>query len=186
MINDLEARVKASGGSMCLAYVYFRYSDSADLTLKGVLESLLKQTLERHPESIAIVEKIYSEHSREGTQPSEAQILGLLRQLTDGMAITFYVLDALDEAPAHLRLAIVRTLVSLNVRLFITSRPLRDMQARFPAAYTLDIAAQDDDIEQHVNKGINNSSGLLNLVEQEGESLHKEILSVIKAKSSGM
>jgi len=49
VINDLEARAAASGGSICVAYVYFRYSDAINLTVRSVLEILVKQTVERHP-----------------------------------------------------------------------------------------------------------------------------------------
>ena len=159
-----------------------------NLTLKGVLESLLKQTLERHPECLALAEKIYSRHLREGTQPTETQLLGLLRQFTGRMKNTFYVLDALDEAHQKVRAAVVRKLSSLNAKVFMTSRPLESMEAVLPLVqvHKVKISAQDEDIERHVEEGIKESLGLINLLEQEGESLRQEILSTIKHRSDGM
>ena len=64
VINDLEARVKASGGSMCLAYVYFRYSDAANITVRSVLEVLVKQIIEEHPDCARLAEEVYARHTR--------------------------------------------------------------------------------------------------------------------------
>ena len=125
---------------------------------------------------------------REGTQPSETQLLGLLRQFTDGMKTTFYILDALDEAPQTVRAAVVRALSGLNVKVFMTSRPLEPMDPVLLSAvtYRLIIAAQDEDIERHIVGGINESPGLINLLQQEGQSFYQEILSTIKRRSGGM
>ena len=49
VINDLEARAEASGGEICLAYVYFRYSDAAELTVRGVLDYIRSDKQEQEP-----------------------------------------------------------------------------------------------------------------------------------------
>ena len=154
--------------------------------MRGVLETLFKQTLERHPDAFGIVEQEYERHLKERTQPSETQLLGFLQKLADKRAITFYVLDALDEAPPALQAAIVRTLSSLNVKLFITSRPLETVQGAFPQAHPFRIRAHEGDIELHVTKGISNSPVLLNLAKQEGPELCADILAKVKGKSDGM
>jgi len=186
VIQRLEALRQESDHPICVCFVYFRYSDHADLTLKRVLEILLKQTLERHPECRSIIEETYTQHSREGTEPTESQLVALLRRITGRMFATFYVLDALDEAPPTLQLAALRILASLNVKLFITSRPLRAVEDVFPEAHTFQIQAQEHDIELHVEKVFNESLGLLNLLRQDGASLREEILSTIKIESGGM
>jgi hypothetical protein len=155
------------------------------VTLRAVLEVLVKQTLERHPRCQAAIEQIYAQHLREDTEPSEVQLLALLRQLTEGMAVTFYVLDALDEAPTKVRLAVVKTLASLNVKLFITSRPLKTVQDNFPNAHILNIVAQAADIELHVAKAIEENAELQRLVHAE-PALRDEILSTIKQNCGGM
>ena len=38
VINDLESRAAAAGGDVCVAYVYFRYSDAANLTVRDVFD----------------------------------------------------------------------------------------------------------------------------------------------------
>lgn len=54
VINDLDARAAASGGRICVAYIYFRYSDSSTLTIRSILEILVKQTVERHQDCASL------------------------------------------------------------------------------------------------------------------------------------
>ncbi|KAH6889045.1 ankyrin repeat-containing domain protein [Coprinopsis sp. MPI-PUGE-AT-0042] len=185
VIEHLEALGKETHAEICVCYVYFRYSDCSEITVRRVLEILVMQTLERHPQCLALIEKTYDQHLRERTEPTEAQLLGLLRELTKDMAITFYVLDALDEAPTKIQLAVDETLASLNVKLFITSRPLEPVEANFPEAHTFHIVAQDTDIDLHIAKGISKSAALRRLL-QVIPSLRDGIISSIKRNCGGM
>jgi hypothetical protein len=155
------------------------------MTVRNVLEVLVKQTLERHPEFQDLVEQSYAQHLHEETEPTEAQLLTILRQFSDCMAVTFYILDALDEAPKKIQLAVVQTLASLNVKLFITSRPLETVEASFPKAHIFTIAAQAVDIDLLITKGINNSPELQRLLEED-PGLRDEIFWRIKQNCGGM
>jgi hypothetical protein len=173
------------GVKICLCYVYFRYSELDEVTVRNVLEVLVKQTLERHPELQELVEQTYAQHLREDTDPTEAQLLNLLRRFTKGMAVTFYILDALDEAPKKIQLAVVETLASLNVKLFITSRPLDAVQANFAEAHTFRISAQDADIYLHFAKITKESPELQHLLHVD-PSLRDEVVSIVKENCGGM
>jgi hypothetical protein len=155
------------------------------MTVRNVLEVLVKQTLERHPEFQDLVEQSYAQHLHEETEPTEAQLLALLQQFTERMTVTFYILDALDEAPKKIQLAVVKTLASLNVKLFITSRPLKTIEASFPKAHIFPIAAQAVDIDLLIAKGINESADLQRLLEED-PGLREEIFSRIKQNCGGM
>ncbi|KAH6916361.1 ankyrin repeat-containing domain protein [Coprinopsis sp. MPI-PUGE-AT-0042] len=185
VIQHLEALCEETDAKICVCYVYFRYSDHAELTVRHILEILVMQTHQRHPECQALIEQMYARHLREKTDPTEAQLLSLLCQLNEGMAVTFYILDALDEAPTKIQLAIVETLASLNAKLFITSRPLKDVEADFPEAYTFHIIAQEADIDLHIAEGIKKNAGLRRLL-QANASLGDEVISTIKQKCGGM
>lgn len=171
---------------MCVCYVFFRYSERGDVTVRHILEILVKQTLERHPDCLALVESTYARHLRENTEPTEGQLLALLGQLTEGMKATFYVLDALDEAPTKIQMAVLKALASLNVKLFITSRPLETLRARFPQAHTFTIVAQDVDLDLHIAKQIDGSPDLQHLLDRAGPWLREEIVSTIKKNCGGM
>ncbi|KAH6916284.1 hypothetical protein BKA70DRAFT_1179752, partial [Coprinopsis sp. MPI-PUGE-AT-0042] len=183
-IDHLEALCKVEG-KVCVCYVYFRYSDRSEVTVRNILEVLVMQTLERHPGCLALVEQTYARHLRERTEPTETQLLALLRQLIEVMTITFYVLDALDEAPTKIRLALLKTLSLLNAKLFITSRPLMTIEANFPEAHIFAIVAQDADIDLHIAKGINDNAELQRLL-LDNPLLRNEIVSTIKQNCGGM
>lgn len=185
VIADLEARADASRGRICLAYIYFRYSDAAELTVRAVLEILVKQTIERHPECGALAEQTYARHLHERTQPTQSDLLQLLHRCTQVKAATFYVLDALDEAPERLRVDVVRALASLNVKLFITSRPLKSVEAKFTDTQSFTIAAQDGDLDLHISQEISRSEDLQDLLDGDPD-FKQEVLSSIKNNCGGM
>ncbi|KAH6909913.1 ankyrin repeat-containing domain protein, partial [Coprinopsis sp. MPI-PUGE-AT-0042] len=186
VIRHLEAHAAAAGGGICVCYVYIRYSDRADLTIRNILEILVKQTVERHAECKPLAEQAYAQHIREGTQPTEAELLQLLHQFTEATEATFYVLDALDEAPDWIQVDLVQKLASLNVRLFITSRPLKGVEARAPEAHGFPIVAQDGDLDLHIAREIARSRDLQDLLENTDLSLRDEIVSLVKSKCGGM
>ncbi|KAH6889056.1 ankyrin repeat-containing domain protein [Coprinopsis sp. MPI-PUGE-AT-0042] len=167
VIEHLEVLCKATDVKICVCYVYFRYSDRAAMTVR------------------TLVEEAYAQHLREGTEPTEAQMLALLHQLTKCMSITFYVLDALDEAPTKIQLLVVKTLASLNVKLFITSRPLKVVEANFSGVQAFHIFAQDADINLHIARRINENAELQRLL-QDKPALRDEIISTIKRNCGGM
>ncbi|KAH6916393.1 hypothetical protein BKA70DRAFT_1502416 [Coprinopsis sp. MPI-PUGE-AT-0042] len=185
VIEHLETLCNETDARICVCYVYFRYSDRSGMTVRNILEILVMQTLERHPDCQPLIEQTYARHLRERTEPTEAQLLGLLHRLTKDMAITFYILDALDEAPIKIQLAVVETLASLNVKLFITSRPLKTVEANFPEAHTFAIHAQDADIDLHIATGISKNVELRRVL-QADPSLRDELVSNIKYNCRGM
>ncbi|KAH6909520.1 hypothetical protein BKA70DRAFT_1221755 [Coprinopsis sp. MPI-PUGE-AT-0042] len=91
VISHLGTWAREANQTICIAYVYIRDSNQAEATIRGILEILIKQTLERHRECQPLVE-----------------------QLSEGMGDTFYVLDALDEAPVGIR-DLIEKLSSLKV-----------------------------------------------------------------------
>ncbi|KAH6904769.1 hypothetical protein BKA70DRAFT_1063427, partial [Coprinopsis sp. MPI-PUGE-AT-0042] len=186
VINTLEAHARASTAPICVNYIYFRYSDHTKATVKGFLEILVKQTVERHPHCLPLFDKVCARHVRENTQPSEDELLSLYRQFSSTMLVTFCILDALDEAPPSLQLDLLEKLAAPDVKLFITSRPLKTVEARFPDAHRFRIVAQDQDIDLHIDKEISRSADLRELLEEGDPSLRNEIATSIKEKCGGM
>jgi hypothetical protein len=186
VIEHLEALRLESDRKICVCYVFFRYSERGEVTVRQVLEVLIKQILERHPESQTLIEQSYAQHIREGTEPTQAQLTGLLRQLIGRMSCTYCVLDAIDEAPSIIQLAVIKALASVGVKLFITSRPLKPLEANFPGAHIFAIIAQEYDIDLHITKVLGESTDLLGLLRKVGPSLRAEIVSTIKQNCGGM
>ena len=102
------------------------------------------------------------------------------------MLATFYFLDAMDEAPPDVQLDLLKKLSSLNVQLFITSRPMDALQARFPTAHCYPIRAQDHDLDLHINKEISRSVVLQDILNARGPELRERLTTKVKEKCGGM
>ncbi|KAH6884775.1 hypothetical protein BKA70DRAFT_1574805 [Coprinopsis sp. MPI-PUGE-AT-0042] len=186
VLKEAELHAKRSEYTVCVAYIYFRYSDHTTATVKDFLAVLVKQTIERHPRYLPFLRALYDRHIREGTQPSESELLHLLRLFTALIEATFYFLDALDEAPPGVQLDLLEKLSSLNVKLFITSRPLPILEARFPGAHRFPILAQDRDLDLHIKREISRSPMLQTILNEEDPSFREKITTTIKKKCGGM
>ncbi|KAH6907880.1 hypothetical protein BKA70DRAFT_1189352 [Coprinopsis sp. MPI-PUGE-AT-0042] len=184
-INKAELRAQLNP-RICIAYIYFRYSDHSKATVRDFLAVLVKQTIERHPDCLPICFEVYSRHIREKTQPSEAELLCLLHHFSEVLEGMFYFLDALDEAPINIQLDLLEKLSSVKVKLFITSRPLPILEAFFPDAHRYPIFAQDHDLDLHIAKEISLSPVLRSILNQGGPALREKIKTTIKQKCSGM
>jgi hypothetical protein len=186
VIEHLQELYPGPESKVCICFIYFRYSDHSEMTVRTILETFVMQTLERHPDECKdLIEQVYERHLREKTDPTEGQLLALLRQLVGVMTCTFYILDALDEAPTRIQLAILKAVTSLDAKIFITSRPLKPLEPHFPQAYTFTIAAQDVDLDLHITKGIEKSVELQRLL-QANPLLRDEIFTTIKQNCGGM
>ncbi|KAH6871927.1 hypothetical protein BKA70DRAFT_295134 [Coprinopsis sp. MPI-PUGE-AT-0042] len=186
VINEVEARAEASEHPICVGYIYFRYSDHTTATVRDFLLVLVKQTIERHADCLPIFNQVFARHIREKTLPSESELVQLLRRFAEVIAGMFYFLDALDEAPPDVQFNLLKKLSTLDVKIFITSRPLANLDSRFPGAHRFSIRAQDRDIELHIAKEIERSPVLQTILDQGGPSLHDKIMSTIKEKCEGM
>ncbi|KAH6901138.1 hypothetical protein BKA70DRAFT_710673 [Coprinopsis sp. MPI-PUGE-AT-0042] len=186
-INAVEAFARASATPISVGFLYIRYSDNVSCTVRDLLEVLVRQTVERHPASLPFCNKVYSRHIRENTEPSVEELFGLLKRFTSELTTrTFYFLDALDEAPSDVQLELLETLTSLNVKLFITSRPLKPLEARFPEACHFPIVAHESDLDVHIGKEMSRSMELQAIIADASPGLEGRITLAVKKKCSGM
>jgi ankyrin repeat domain-containing protein 50 len=146
----------------------------------------VKQTVERHADCVSLAEQAFARHLYEKTKPTEAELLQLLQRFARQKQGTFYFLDALDEAPDRVQPELVKKLASLGVRLFITSRSLKTVENCVPGVHSFAIAAQDHDLDLHIDQEIEASPDLRSLLHRVGSSLRKEIVTSIKEKCNGM
>ncbi|KAH6907865.1 hypothetical protein BKA70DRAFT_346645 [Coprinopsis sp. MPI-PUGE-AT-0042] len=106
------------------------------------------------------------------------------RSLQIGAA--FYFLDGLDEAPPDVQFDLLEKLSTLNVKIFIISRPLPNLDACFPGAHRFSIRAEDRDLELHIAEEIARSPVLQSILNQGGPTLRERIALTIKEKCGGM
>ncbi|KAH6892723.1 hypothetical protein BKA70DRAFT_1201200 [Coprinopsis sp. MPI-PUGE-AT-0042] len=186
VINEVEARAEASERPICVGYIYFRYSDHTTATVRDFLLALVKQTIERHADCLPIFNEVFARHIREKTLPSESELVQLLRRFAEVIAEMFYFLDALDEAPPDVQFDLLEKLSTLNVNIFITSRPLAHLDSCFPGAHRFSIRAQDCDLDLHISKEISRSPVLRAILNQGGAELRYKVMSTVKKKCDGM
>ncbi|KAH6910052.1 hypothetical protein BKA70DRAFT_1424554 [Coprinopsis sp. MPI-PUGE-AT-0042] len=186
MINHAEERARELGSPVCIGFIYLRYSDNAGLTVRHCLEVLVKQSLQQHPNLLRLAEEVYAPHVRLEGEPPEGELLRLLQGFTRAVTSTTYFLDALDEAPPAIQIDLVGKLASTGAKLFIASRPFKALEERFPNAHHFSIAAQDSDLELHINSQLDRGQELWKVLEQGGASFRTDLVASIKEKCGGM
>jgi ankyrin repeat domain-containing protein 50 len=154
------------------------------LSVRDVLESLVKQIVERHNELAPIITEAYENHKREGTRATEKELMGFLSQFVTAGKSLFCLLDALDEMRAKDRPVLLQLLSSLDAKLFITSRPLDTVQKQYPGAQIFEISASQADIELHVRKFLRHSPEVAALLE--GTDPEQHLAEMIYRMSGGM
>ncbi|TFK17787.1 ankyrin [Coprinopsis marcescibilis] len=170
---------------VCILFAFCRYTER--LMVIDILFAILRQLLERHPQVLSFVMPMYERHKREGTRPSEGEIVDLLRQIaTSGLfKKTFYILDGLDEAASDIQVDLLRILSSLRVHFFITSRPLDSLKDILPDAWFFTIIASDPDIALLIDQKVDRIPALRKLL-IDNATLKADVVSIINSKSSGM
>jgi ankyrin repeat domain-containing protein 50 len=173
-----------SRGRVCIAYAYLRYGDS--MSIRDILESLVKQIIEDHEELSPQAEGLYKAHARKKTKPNQQELIELLSQFAQSGRMLIFVLDALDELLADHRSILVGILASLDAKILITSRQLATLQQHFPEAKMFDILAQASDIELLVQDFLRQSPDLSVLINAKGPSFRTKVVEAILDKSGGM
>ena len=187
VINAIEALAQTSATPICVGFLYIRYSEDVKANLRDLLEILVRQSVERHPRFLDICKELYARHAREKTEPSARELFGLLKRFTNQLEMTtFYFVDALDEAPVNIQIDLLENLTSLNAKLFITSRPLKALQARFPSAFHFPIIAQERDLDTHIENEISRSSELKAVLANATPGLEGRITLIVKRQCGGM
>ncbi|KAH6906616.1 ankyrin repeat-containing domain protein [Coprinopsis sp. MPI-PUGE-AT-0042] len=181
VIRHLQ-RLEALTGAISVAFVYIRYSEP--LSIRDILESLVAQTLERHADLIPYAEPLYLQHQREGTRPSQSELVDLLWAFIHSGKTMFFILDALDELSSEDRRTLVELLASMDVKLFVTSRPLQALERHFPEAQFFDIAARPADIALLIKDSVRRNSELQELLSLPG--LEEHTAHAIQQAAGGM
>ncbi|OIW26077.1 hypothetical protein CONLIGDRAFT_656648 [Coniochaeta ligniaria NRRL 30616] len=140
--------------SIGVAFVYCNYKNDVDLTATGFLASILKQLLSSQTAIPDQITGMYHRHRDRGTDPTLEDISTALLSVLDMYSRTYIVIDALDECPENKGartqlIKIIRMLqAKANVCSMFTSRFLPDIQSEFASVLTLEITANDSDVQR--------------------------------------
>jgi hypothetical protein len=151
-------------------YFYFDFNDSQKQDAESMLRSLICQLLRRFTTFPSSLESLFLLHENGRQQPSSDELLKSLRQLIQGFAQAYVVLDALDECSQRSELMELLTNMGRwqlhNGHVIVTSRRERDIESVMlkissrQSHMCLGIEAIDEDIRQYVRRRLSGDKTL--------------------------
>lgn len=144
-----------------IAYIYFNYKLQQQQTPSNLLLSLCKQLAQRQSSVPQCLEDLFARHSKTQTRPSLDEITRLLQSLVDTHSRTFLIFDALDECQFPIGTYFPRILklrVRTSVNVFATSRFNIEIERTFKSEMSLEIRANDQDVQTFVDRALTRSS----------------------------
>jgi hypothetical protein len=198
IIEEIETMRKCGLASLAMFYYDFREDQKRDR--RGLLSSVLFQLCDQSDSYHDIISTFYSTH-RDGAQsPSEDELIGCLKKLSElpGQAPIFLIVDALDECPNTSSLSSPREKVLMfvedlirsrlpNLRICITSRPEADIKPfleplTFRSVSIHDESGQKEDIENYIKSVVNTNRKM-----QRWKPEHKQlVIDVLVERADGM
>jgi Cdc6-like AAA superfamily ATPase len=143
-----------------VVFIYCSYKRQSEQSIKHMLSTLLRQSVDFHEGVPPIVQEFCKVHARKRTTPSTQELEQILRDVTkDLLGITILV-DALDECEARTCRSLLSTIEALRahckVRFLGTSRPLPEIQSHpaFLSNPSLEVRASDSDVELYVRSRV--------------------------------
>lgn len=155
VIDTLKNRF-AKDEDVALAYVYCDFRRYHEQKAEDLLSSLLKQLSQRRSSLPDPMRSLYDEHRRNRTRPSVGDISTTLQSVATMYSRVFIVIDALDECrhAGGQRAQLLRTVFDLRdkiqVNVFVTSRPIRQIEERFLEDTTIEIRATSEDVQSYL------------------------------------
>lgn len=146
--------------SRAVAYYYFDYNDTVNMTVNNFLRSLIRQICAFEVELPQVVKAFCSQHRTSGQQPSPKSLITLLHAVVYVLQKeTFIIADALDEYPEPKRKELFSILTSIiggcnDIHILVTSRNEQDIAHTLDKISTEKICINssivDEDIRLHI------------------------------------
>lgn len=192
VIDHIQARLESSSGPAGFAFFYCDRNDEQRRTPLSVLRSFVRQlsTSAQNPGYIRkSLQDLYRKRRMEGSGLSLSDCKEQLLESVNFYAQTTIVLDALDECEPESRHEIVNAIESVfksrkSLKVFISSRPDRDIRQRFSNKPNIDIQAthNENDIMEFVNEEITKHGRWAKM----STDLRSHIVRVLHDRSEGM
>ncbi|KAH6902884.1 hypothetical protein BKA70DRAFT_1567390 [Coprinopsis sp. MPI-PUGE-AT-0042] len=181
MIEHMEDLSKVSG-DICVGFVYCRYTEP--MKVRDILAALVRQLIERFPHLAPVVEPLYAKHDLQRTNPTQKELIGVIRQICGCFRMAYLFIDGLDEALYDEQFDLLDTLKSVPANFFITSRPLVQLKDVLQDVEFFDIAARNQDIGLLVSQHIDRNPDLQQVLAADGQ--REKVIKKICESSCGM
>jgi hypothetical protein len=182
VVDHLTAQAKNK--DLGVACIYFNHKETEVQTLDNLLAGLWRQLILGKP--LGSAAQLYEQNIEKKTRPSYEDMQKLLASALIGFMQIYIILDGVDEYPEEQWGRLAKALTNLGlVNLLVMSRPHIAPTTLFPNLVTLEIKANDADIQSYVDRQMQMSTRLSKLIAGRPE-LHGEISSELCSRVEGM
>lgn len=143
--------------------MYFKYQDNPDQQKPlRILGSLVNQLVIQLAANLPLPQRfadLYDELSQQKKWPSQDQLYASLVEVSKSFTRVYLVFDALDECRREFRsvlLPMFQQMGSGGINIFMTSRPLAEIQRLLTSAVNIKLSAQREDIVMYLEGKITN------------------------------
>jgi hypothetical protein len=157
VVDYLEAKFQ-NEASTGIAHLYCNFRRQHEQKPSNLLESILKQLVQKQSTVPESVKSLYSHHTTiKRTRPLVEEISKVLRSVVGSFSRCFLIVDALDECQIsdggrkQFLSEIFDLQIQTGVNLFATSRFIPDIEKHFEGSICLEIYASDEDVERYVD-----------------------------------
>lgn len=138
-----------------IAYNYYNFKRQDQQTADKFMASLLRQLCFSQSSTLEIVKSFHDKHKYKNTQPSLEEITLTLQSVVKTFSRVFIAIDALDECRIQERPLFLSELFKLqaetSVRIFVTSRPILEIEKSFQGCTSLDVVGSREDIYKYID-----------------------------------
>ena len=138
------------------------------MAVRDIIAALVRQLLERYPQLLPIIEPLYKKYELQMTQPTQKELVNVIRSICSHFRIAVFSIDGLDEALYDEQFDLLDTLTSIAANFIITSRPLVRLKDVLPQAAFFEISAQEGDIGLLISERINRFPDLRRILRMDG------------------
>ncbi|KAJ4312000.1 hypothetical protein N0V84_010155 [Fusarium piperis] len=167
--------------NVCVSYVYFNHHQQENQTAIHVFSNLLRQLVAGRSGIPAHVEHLYRQHSKGGSQPTLEQVRNLLRGFSSLYSRVFIIVDAIDECPTRdgrrntLLTQLMKLQDALSANFMYTSRPIPEIEARFPKIVPIRVRASEHDVQKYLDGQMGRLPGFVSRSPKLQEQIKKQI-----------
>ncbi|KAL7783395.1 ankyrin repeat-containing domain protein [Trichoderma afarasin] len=164
VVDDLCKRYP-NDTSIGVAYIYCSFQQIGEQTAYDLLASLLKQLAQSQSSLPGGVKDLYDQHQAKKTRPSVDDISKALQSVAAKLSRVFVIVDALDECQASnkcrstLLLEIFNLQAKTKTNFFATSRRIPDIERAFKGYTSLEILANDEDVQKYLDSQMSELPG---------------------------
>ncbi|KAL6897202.1 ankyrin repeat-containing domain protein [Trichoderma evansii] len=188
VIDDLLYTQYKDDASVGIAYLYCDFRRHYEQKTQDLVESLLKQLVQKQTTIPECVQALYKECRKELRRPSLDEVSEALRTVSSIYSKVFILIDALDECQdtggcrKNFLSRIFKLQTERNINIFATSRYIQDIVDAFHQSICFDISAKDEDVQAYLD----NHMARLPPFVLRSPDLQNEIKAKICQRSNGM